>query len=134
MDPQDTGREEFLRLAGRLYDEMLARVGPETGESFDDIELRALRAAKELAAGLAAQRLAAEEAATVEEVRCPGCGLPMRRPPGVATRQLQTMSGTVTYARRHAQCARCGASFSPSRPASGDPRAGRLRPLGPPSL
>jgi hypothetical protein len=123
MDPQDAGREEFLRLAGRRYDQMMARVGSEGGETFAALEQQALAAARELAAAFLRQRLAREEACQALAVACPECGAAMRRPAQGAERRLETLAGTVRYTRRHALCDHCGASFSPSGPAPVDSAA-----------
>jgi hypothetical protein len=98
MAPQDPGREAFLRDAGRLYDETVARAGPASEETFDDIEERGEAAGRELRRRLLALRLAAEEAKQPEVLRCPRCGQPMRRPQAAAARTLDTFSGPVLYA------------------------------------
>jgi len=116
MAHQDPGREAFLRDAARLYDDTVSRAGPASGESFDDIEKRVEDAGRELRRRLLALRLAAEEAKQPQVIRCPQCGQPMRRPKASAERTLDTFSGPVFYARRHAICDRCGVSFSPAGP------------------
>jgi len=122
------GREAFLRDAARLYDETVARAGPASGETFDDIEERVEAAGRELRRRLLALRLAAEEAKQPEVLRCPQCGQPMRRPKTAAARTLDTFSGPVPYARRHAVCDRCGISFSPAGPPTRHPRPRRVGP------
>jgi hypothetical protein len=129
MAPQDPGRDAFLRLAARVYDDAVSRAGPASGESFDDIEERVEAAGRELRRQLLALRLAAEETKQPEVVRCPQCGQPIRRPKAPARRTLDTFSGPVPYARRHAICDRCGVSFSPGGP---PPRHPWPRGLGPP--
>jgi hypothetical protein len=130
MAPRDAERDEFLSQAGKLYDQMMARSGAGSGDTFDDIELQALRAARELAESCVAKRLAQEEKAASPEIPCPKCRRPMRRPKTPAPRVIQTMAGDVRYERRHAICDRCGASFSPSGPKAQDSGAGGVRPPG----
>lgn len=136
-------REQFLSKAAKLYDEQMlsrrggARVGPEhagSGESFDDIEQQAMAAGRQLSRMLMEDRLAAQEQALPEQVRCAGCGRPMRRSPNGMPRNLDTCSGTVRYRRRHAVCDRCRASFSPSGPPAGDSAPGPLEPESPQDL
>jgi hypothetical protein len=129
MTPQDPGREAFLREAARVYDEMVSGAGPASGESFDDMEVRAEAAGCVVRRKLLSLRLAAEEAKQPAAVRCPQCGQPMRRLKAAAPRTLDTFSGPVPYARRHAVCDRCGISFSPAGPPARHPRP---RGVGPP--
>jgi hypothetical protein len=128
MAHSDSGREAFLRDAGRLYDETVARAGPASGETFDDIEERVEAAGRELRRRLLALRLAAEEAKQPAVILCPQCGQPMRRPKATAARTLDTFSGPVPYARLHAVCDRCGISFSPAGPPARHPRPRRVGP------
>lgn len=114
MAAKDEARERFVEEAGRAYDEMMARSGPDSGDTFDDIEEQAEGAGGELIRRLLADRLAREAAEEPEETLCPKCGRPMRRTPKPAQRQLDTASGCVRYERSHAICDRCADSFSPS--------------------
>ena len=126
-------REKFLAEAARLYDETMSHAESGTGDKFDDIEEQAEDAGRNMARELLAGRLAAEEEAMREEVPCPECGGPMRRPKKKAERNLDTFSGPVRYERRHAICDRCKRSFSPAGPPTGDsaPRGvGPARPQG----
>ena len=127
MGARDEQREEFLEEAGRRYDELIGRAG-QPGETFDQIEEDAERIGRQLIGELLSARLAAEQQAEAETIRCPPCGRAMRRPKTPAPRQLDTASGPVRYQRRHAICDRCGASFSPSRPPAQDPPARGLEP------
>ena len=125
MVKKHRGREEFMREAERLYDEMISRAGPQSGDTFDEIEEQAEGAGRKLILKLLKERLAAEAARQPEGVTCPGCGRPMRQPEKDRPRNLDTASGTVSYERRHAICDRCGESFSPSgRPVANSPSRG----------
>ena len=128
MARQGKGREAFLEEAGKLYDEMITRAGPASGDTFDDIEVQGEAAGRRLVLKLLKERLEAEARRDPEAVACVQCGRPMRRPKGPGERNLDTASGTVTYQRPHAICDRCGASFSPSGPAAEDPGAGGIGP------
>ena len=123
MTPEDEGRDAFLAEARRLYDEMISRAGPASGDTLDDIEEQAEGAGRKLILKLLKERLAAEAKAEPESAICAKCGRPMRRPEKASARNLDTASGTVRYERRHAICDRCNASFSPSGPAAEDPAA-----------
>jgi hypothetical protein len=112
----DEGRETFLREAAKLYDEMIKRAGPASGDTFDDIEEQAEGIGRKLILKMLRDRLAAEAQSEPETATCATCGKVMRRPKGAWARHLDTASGTVRYERRHAICDRCGASFSPSGP------------------
>jgi hypothetical protein len=127
MHEANADREEFLRQAGKLFDELLARTGA-TGETFDDIEVQAKTIGTELARKLLQARLLAEEQAHNEPVLCPQCGRQMRRLPTGGARNLDTTSGPVHYARRHAICDHCRESFSPSGPPAEDPATRTLQP------
>ncbi len=129
MAAQDPGREAFLREAGLVYDKVVGRAGPASGETFDDIEERVEAAGRELRRKLLARRLAAEAAKQPEVIRCSQCGQLMRRPKAAAARTLDTFSGPAPYARRHAICDRCGISLSPAGPPARHPRP---RGVGPP--
>jgi len=124
---EDKKREEFLRDAAQLYDEMISRAG-RTGDKFDDIEEQAEEAGRKIACELLANRLAAEEQTVPEKILCSICGGPMRRPKNKGQRKLDTFSGPVSYERRHAICDRCKSSFSPAGPPTGDSTARRVRP------
>lgn len=126
MTPEEAGREAFLAEARKLYDEMISRAGPASGDTFDDIEEQAEGAGRKLIRKLLKERLAAEAKAEPESVICAKCGRPMRRPEEASARNLDTASGTVRYERRHAICDRCNASFSPSGPAAEDSAARRI--------
>lgn len=128
MEADAKDREEFLKKAGRLYDEMMSRAGPASGDTFDDIEVQAEGAGGEFILRLLAQRLAAEQAAQQETIACPQCGRPMRRPKDASPRNLDTASGTVHYERTHAICDRCKTSFSPSGPSAEDPPPRAVEP------
>ena len=128
MTPADKDREAFLAEARRLYDEMISRAGPASGDTFDEIEEQAEGAGRQRILRLLKERLAAEAKAEGAEVACPKCGRPMRRPKKASARNLDTASGTVRYERRHAICDRCEASFSPSGPTAENPGAGRVGP------
>jgi hypothetical protein len=128
MSNPDKDREAFLAEARMLYDEMISRAGPASGDTFDDIEEQAEGAGRKLILKLLKERLAAEAKAEPESVICEKCGQPMRRPKGASERNLGTASGTVRYERRHAICDRCDASFSPSGPAAENPAARRIGP------
>jgi hypothetical protein len=123
MARPDKDREAFLAEARRLYDEMISRAGPASGDTFDDIEEQAEGAGRKLILKLLKERLAAEAKAEPEAVLCAKCGRPMRRPKGASARNLDTASGTVRYERLHAICDRCEASFSPSGRAAENPAA-----------
>ena len=127
MTSEDAGREAFLAEARRLYDEMILRAGPASGDTFDDIEAQAEGAGRRLILKLLKERLAAEASREPDAVLCEKCGQPMRRPKA-SERNLDTASGTVRYERRHAICDRCEASFSPSGPAALDPVARGIGP------
>jgi hypothetical protein len=126
----DEGREAFLRQAGKLYDAMIGRAGPASGDTFDDIEEQAEEAGRQLILKMLRERLDAEAKAEPEAAICAKCGRPMRRPKAASERNLDTASGTVPYQRRHAICDRCQASFSPSGQAAEDTGA---RGIGPPA-
>jgi hypothetical protein len=114
MERPSEDREKFLREAGELYDELMARTGPASGDTFDDIEMQASKGGKALILKLIRDRMKSEEEVRTGKVLCPKCGRPMRRPKDPSSRNLDTPSGTVGYARRHAICDHCGVSFSPS--------------------
>ena len=124
---EDKRREEFLRDAAQLYDEMISRAG-RTGDKFDEIEEQAEEVGRKIARELLADRLAAEEQTVPEKIPCPICGGPMRRPKKKGPRKLDTFSGPVSYERRHAICDRCHSSFSPSGPPARDSAPRRVRP------
>lgn len=128
MASQDKGREAFLAVAGKLYDQMIARAGSSSGDTFDDIEEQAEGAGQTLILKLLRERLAAEAKAEPESVICAKCGKPMRRPKEASQRNLDTASGTVKYERRHAICDRCDGSFSPSGRAAENSAARRIGP------
>jgi len=125
---KDKAREEFVQEAGRMYDAMVGRAEQRCDDRFDDIEQQAEACGREVALRLLKQRLAAEESRQSEQVACPVCGQPMRRPQKASPRKLDTASGQVNYARRHAICDRCGVSFSPSGSKAGDSPTGRVKP------
>jgi len=128
MTHEDKGREAFLAEARRLYDEMMSRAGPGSGDTLDDIEEQAEGAGRKLILKMLRERLAAEAKADPETTACAKCGKPMRRPKKASRRNLDTASGTVPYERRHAICDRCNASFSPSGPAAENPVARGIGP------
>ena len=128
MGSPGKGREAFLKEAGELYDAMISRAGPASGDTFDDIEAQGEAAGRRLVLKLLKERLEAEARREAESVVCAKCGRPMRRPKGLGQRRLDTASGTVPYERPHAICDRCGVSFSPAGPAAEDPGAGRISP------
>ena len=128
MKPQDEGREEFVRRAGQLYDELVSRAGPASADTFDDIEEQAEKAGGELIRELLAGRLAADEHTGPQIISCPQCGRRMRRPTVPAARDLETFSGLVRYERRHAICDHCGFSFSPAGLPVADPTQGGIEP------
>jgi hypothetical protein len=107
---------------------MVERAGPESGDVFDDIEEQAEQMGREATRDLIGARLEAEEARQGEDVACPECGRPMRRPPTAGERALDTASGGVRYRRRHALCDRCRNSFSPAGPPVEDPPSGAVGP------
>jgi len=113
MAPHPQNRERFLAQAARLYDAFLARSGPESGDTFDDMEVQAEAAGRALIVQLLAHRLSEEADPLPQQLSCPQCGRPMRLPPKPAPRQLETASGRVSYERRHAICDHCGKSFPP---------------------
>jgi len=130
MTPVADEREAFLKKAGEIYDRIVGRAGPDSGESFDQIEERVEAAGRELQRVLLARRLTAEAQTESAVVPCPHCGQPMRRPASAAPRNLDTCSGPVGYGRRHAICDRCGRSFSPAGPSPGDSGPGGVQPSG----
>ena len=134
MNSRNADREEFLRKAARLYDQMMARTGPASADTFDDIEVQAEKGGKGLIRELLQDRLKTEEDAQTRKVICPRCGRRMRRPKKLSHRKLDTMAGTVAYARRHAICDRCSESFSPSGPPVEDPPQRSVRPRRPQGL
>jgi hypothetical protein len=107
---------------------MVDRAGQETGDVFDDIEAQAEQMGRETTQELIQARLEVEEARRNEEVPCPECAKPMRRPPKPAERALETASGNVRYRRRHAICDRCRKSFSPAGPSAADSPPGAVKP------
>lgn len=125
---RNPGREEFLARAAELYDEMVSRAGPDSGDTFDDIEQQAEGAGRKLILNLLRERLAFEEEVQAQTILCPKCKRLMRRPENAMPRNLDTASGMVHYERRHAICDRCGASFSPSGPAPEDSHARSVEP------
>lgn len=125
---RNRGREEFLARAAALYDDMVSRAGPSSGDTFDDIEQQAEGAGRKLILNLLRERLAAEEEGQAQTIPCPKCKRLMRRPEDARPRNLDTASGTVHYKRRHAICDRCGASFSPAGPAPEDSHARSVEP------
>jgi len=125
---RNPGREKFLARAAELYDEMVSRAGPSSGDTFDDIEEQAEGAGRKLILNLLRERLAAEEEVQAQAILCPKCKRLMRRPEDASPRNLDTASGTVHYKRRHAICDRCGASFSPSGPTPENSRARSVEP------
>ena len=118
----DKGREAFLKEAGELYDEMIRRAGGT--DVFDDIEEQGEAAGRAMALRMLKDRLAAEAQAQPAEAACEKCGRPARLTKDPRGRNLQTASGTVHYARPHAICDPCKASFSPSGPAAEDSAPG----------
>lgn len=122
MSSNDKRREKFVRDAARMYDEMMGRVGPDTGDTFDDIERQAKESGLTLIRALLEGRLAAEAEVEADgTIECSKCGHPMRRPKQPSERNLETTSGQVRYDRRHAICDSCLSSFSPSGPPTEDP-------------
>ena len=117
-----------MSRVGELYDEMISRAG--SGDTFDDIEEQAEGVGRKLILKALHDRLAAEEKAQPETIRCPRCGARMRIPRDVKPRNLDTASGAIHYERRHAICDQCGASFSPSGPGPEDSASGRIEPSG----
>ena len=129
MSDKDMKREEFLRNAERMYDELISRAGPKSGDTFSKIEVHAEAMGRKLVRGLLAGRLAAEAGAeTGETVICPECGNVMRRPKKPGERHLETASGPVGYERHHAIRDRCGSSFSPSGRPAAHPGEGGVEP------
>jgi hypothetical protein len=128
MAQHHKNRERFLHEAARLYDAFMARSGPESGDTFDHMEVQAETSARTLIVRLLADRLADETEHEPEQVPCPHCGQPMRVPPTPAERCLETASGCVPYKRFHAICDRCGESFSPAGPPAQHPPPGRVEP------
>lgn len=128
MDKGSARREAFLKHAAERYDRMVERAGPASGDVFDDIEEQAEQMGREATRDLIGARLEVEETRQADEVACPACGQPMRRPPTAAERTLDTASGGVRYRRRHAICDRCGDSFSPAGPPVEDPPSRSLEP------
>jgi hypothetical protein len=128
MTIEDPRRRAFVDAAAHMWDEQMRRIGPDSGDTLDDIEALAEKQVKELARILLKARLRGEEQAQCEGLICPRCARPMRRPSKPASRALETTSGTVHYQRRHAICDHCGASFSPSGPAPQDPPARGIGP------
>lgn len=126
----DPDREEFLRRAGELYDEMMARAGAD-GQTFDDIEELALKLGRRASQELMAKRLGAEEHKGRQPQVCPRCGHQLRWASKPEERNLETSAGVVRYERRHAFCDRCRESFSPAGLEADDPQARGVEPSGP---
>jgi len=120
--------EAFLKEAERVYEEIVCRAGPGSGDTLDDIEEQAEHAGSALALKLLRDRLAAEAAAEPPELTCPQCGRRMRQPKRAAARHQDTACGAARYERRHAICDGCGSSFSPSGPPAEDSAAGGVEP------
>jgi len=125
---RERDRDAFLAEAERLYDEMISRAGPASGDTFDDIEEQAEGAGRKLILRLLRERLRAEKEAEPERIECSKCGARMRRPDREMPRNLDTASGQVNYERRHAICDRCRTSFSPSGPSVENTAPGRVEP------
>lgn len=123
MAQEDKGRDAFLQEAGKLYDQLISRAGPQSGDTFDDIEEQAEGAGRKLILQMLRERLKAEAQAQPKETTCSTCGKTMRTIKECAERNLSTASGTVHYERPHAMCDRCRASFSPSGRAAEDSAA-----------
>ena len=113
-------KQEFLRLAGELYDQIAQ---PKPAETFDQIEQQAVQAGKELTGHLMEARLRREDQqaqAHAQAVRCPRCQKPMRLQDPAARRRLRTTAAQVEYRRAHWVCDGCGFSFSPGGPKASD--------------
>lgn len=125
-------RQEFMDQAGEEFDRLVGEAGRKT--SMDEIEEKALDAARRLGAKLAEDRVHEEDALLTEPGVCPKCGAPVRWRAGVKERKLQTLTGTVKYQRRRAVCPACKAPFSPSGPCAEHPVAGSVESSEPPDV
>ena len=134
MEPKemDSAREQFMQMAGQLYDALLASAASHVPATLDELEHSAAEAGRTLAAAMLTDRLAAES--PPQDPLCPQCGHPLRLLPNPSPRHLNTTVGEVSYCRCHAVCDRCRKTFSPGRPPAWDSRPGPLGPLPTPSV
>ena len=114
MTLHETRREQFLQLAGGLYDRVVSRAGSESDDTLGDIEQQAEDAGRDVAVQLLTGRLAVERDVDEQHtVLCTQCGKSMRWATDPSVRHLDTAFGVVRYERRHAACDDCRSSFSP---------------------
>lgn len=116
---QPVSREEFLRQAAKLYDEL---VRPQDGETFHEIEQKAVQGGKEMSRLLMEGRLRQEAAQPgVQRAVCPRCGKAMRTQEAQAAGHVTTTCSRVKYERAYCVCGGCGFSFFPGRPKAPHP-------------
>ena len=99
---QPVSREEFLRQAARLYDEL---VKPQEGETFDPIEQKAVQGGREMSRLLMEGRVRQEAAQRgVPTGVCPRCGKAMRTQEAKASGRVRTTCSRVKYERAYGVC------------------------------
>ena len=111
-------RRDFLKEAGRAFDQMLGTDGQNGLVTFTEREDRACELGDALTCRLLEEQLAADDAADPgAEVACPICGRPVRcdDPEKVAmeNRQVLTRRGKVQYERAARRCDSCRRIFFP---------------------
>jgi len=108
-------RQEFLEMAGKMFDSMLPPEGGFPDATINEIEDRVVSEGKELERKLMEYRLEQEgETGLGEAPICPKCGKPMRIVEKGIRRGLETTVGEVDYGRGYYACDRCQVAFSPS--------------------
>ena len=112
-------RREFLREAGRAFDQMLGADGQNGLVTFAEREDRACELGDALTCRLLEEHLAADDAADPgAEVVCPICGQPLRcdgdpEKAEMENRQVLTRRGKVEYERAARRCDSCRRIFFP---------------------
>jgi hypothetical protein len=111
-------RRDFLKEAGRAFDQMLGSDGQNGLVTFAEREERSCELGDALTRRLLEEHLGADDAADPgAEVACPICGGPVRcdAPEKVEmeNRQVLTRRGKVEYERAARRCNRCRRVFFP---------------------
>ena len=107
-------RQQFMEMAGKMFDSMLPPDGSFPDTTINEIEDRVVSEGRELERNLVETRMELEGEAEEKEVAiCPKCRKPMRTVEKGVRRALETTVGEVDYGRDYCACDRCEVAFPP---------------------